>query len=363
MTTPAKFRSYSASAVFFIMALAISGLLISYLVIIHEVLPGNDAHYVYAPVVNADSTYTFVLIEQKESIPDSASKAALAKIDSEHTKSIKTKDLSRSLFTFNKNPVLLVWLMVYCIMVATALALLLPLTAVIVNMIRDFKIPSRSIIGSLVLLAIIAIALCFFSKGRSVNLLSAFGIIKEFNILFSSTVGLESLIYVTIAIGCVAVYGMIMTNLGVASLSRTVGTALESIPSRFARLKDELKFHLTAVSILIMFSVITTAFIQQAIEKVITINGFPIFPSEYVYAYGLVFTTLLAVIYLPTDYHLKTAAKQMASAIPEGEKTSAVKEKMVALGSQESGLKQLQVILSILSPILGSIFTEFVKGL
>jgi len=225
---------------------------------------------------------------------------------------------------------------------------------------RGFAVSNLAMSSSAGFVILFFIGLVVFSTGESAKLLSAFSMICKFHVLLTCTTDVKNLIGITTAIGCASIYGMLTVNLATSKV--TTFSHSDQI-TKFTALNNSLKFFLSSASILIMFSVVTTGFIQQALENVLSIKGFEVFPSEYIYAYGLVFTVFLGAVYLPIAQHLRSEGRRMLMRFESQQQSEQQKEMVEKLDIKESGLKNMQVILSILSPILGSIFSEVIKGL
>src|SRR5690606_17260188 len=114
-------------------------------------------------------------------------------------------------------------------------------------------------------------------------------------------------------VGLIAVVGMLFINYCIPRISNVEGDPNGRV-ALFQLLNDSLRFFLMAISVLILFSIVTTTLVQQSIDRVMTIRDFTLFPTEFIYAYGLIFTTFLASIYIPIQYHLKSEGKRMADA-------------------------------------------------
>lgn len=145
--------------------------------------------------------------------------------------------------------------------------------------------------------------------------------------------------------------------------------SVTQIARRYESMDRRLRFLLLSLALLIIYSVLTSATFQQVLSKAMYLNNGKniLLPSEYVYAYGLSFTVLLGIIYLPIDLHLRDQGKKIASKIRSeaGNDVQRLKDEkdLLILEGKESGLKNFSSVLAILSPVLGSAFTEFVKNI
>lgn len=263
-------------------------------------------------------------------------------------------------FTLNHNPSLAVWIMTIAIMVGTACGLIVPLFYRIIVLTNSLN-PSWKVWISAFFVTI-AIGLFMWLSGReNQNLMSAFSIIETFHVLLYSVGGLKTLINGTMGVGLIAVFGIIFINFCIPLLHKMYGRDIDKILDSFRLLNDSLRFFLLAIAVLILYSLITTALMQRSINTVMVIRGFALFPTEFIYSYGLMFTVFLAAIYLPVHYHLKMEGKRIAAWMVASHDQNGIEEKIEQLEMKEPWLKTLQIFLTILSPIIGSLITDLLK--
>lgn len=199
-------------------------------------------------------------------------------------------------------------------------------------------------------------------------------------LLHSPTMVVMMLISFTSIAPVLALTGMFQVNFGLSQLSDIKDIRLKA--DRFRLLTESLNFYLFVLTIIISGSTITTAFGREMFLQ--TFNSQEIlFPIEFVYLYGLVFTLFLGLAYLPVYvqlkrkgewlmYHLLEEEKQLSEAVesksePEKKKAQISTSPLPELTGLEdiflmksSSMDSLKVILSILAPLLTGVLSKVV---
>lgn len=340
-----------------VILLVFTGLFISLYILKNNILPFNGER-VYKMHRSTDNFYIFI---------DSLSLDNTPPVTSTETAPAQVRINAGSL-TLNHNPSLAVWMMAVSVMFGTALGLIIPLLFQVLKLQKIFRASWRTWIFQIIFGLLIGAFLAAASHESSPVkighdapdlLLSAFNIITEFKVLLRDVSGLMVMINITMLVGLIAVVGMLFINYCIPHISNVEGDPNGRV-ALFQLLNDSLRFFLMAISVLILFSIVTTTLVQQSIDRVMTIRDFTLFPTEFIYAYGLIFTTFLASIYIPIQYHLKSEGKRMADAFRQSGVTIA-EENIKQLEMKEPAAKNIQVFFTILAPILGSVFTDLLK--
>lgn len=324
--------------------LVMIGFLGSMFLLLGDIVPDGRGKRIYRVEIS-DST-RFILSDVADTIQ--------AELINETNPVVEKRSFSNSQLTFNQNPKLLIWMLLFSSMVAAALGLLAPAIGEIRKVILVFKPRKRSYFFNGSIIVVLLLLTGFFGVGNKTEaMVTVVTIIEKFEILLSDTTVFAGLIRVTSFCGCTALFGMLVVTSSVRQLDASETTAM----SQFKILNLALRFFLTAISVLILCAVVTTSLMQQAIEAVIGFKNYVLFPVDFVYSYGMIFTILLAIVYIPIHFHLQTKGNEIEEAL---EKAGQSPEKVKSLG-KESSLKNLQVLFSILAPALGGIFSEILK--
>jgi hypothetical protein len=176
-----------------------------------------------------------------------------------------------------------------------------------------------------------------------------FDVIRGLNSLFECEVFMfiypgEVLAFFT---GSLAFYGILELN---AELTHKAVNQWKLDREAFDARKKELDHYLAIFSILIVFSVLTTAFLNQAIIGHFTnAEKLNIIRTEFVYTYGLIFSVILALIYIPTYQRLLSVTSPKAFKGTDN--------------LSHLSISNFQPVLSILAPLLGGGLSELIKGL
>jgi hypothetical protein len=264
--------------------------------------------------------------------------------------------------TLNNNPKLLLWVIMMILMTATACGMLPAILDEIFRLIAICK-PSPIdfiLIGSFVI--IIAYAAELYSSGDNGLLLSGFGIIKKFEILFHDTWPPNLIIRIVLGVASFAFFGMLFVNFSINRLMNDIIIHGASLPKLFKALVHSLKFFLFVISILIIFSVVTTSLLQQALNNVLKIDDFVFFPHEFIFAYGLVFSIFLAAVYIPVYHNLKVNGEKIVSYLNESNEIYNISDNEInQLELNENPLQNIKVSLTILAPLLTGVLSEILN--
>ncbi|MBT1697113.1 hypothetical protein KK083_09520 [Fulvivirgaceae bacterium PWU4] len=342
-----------------IIGLAFLGLLSAIIVLFFSIRyhDGTIRNFKYDSEQLATPDYHF-LLEVKPDTLFRSSKTQQASLTANDT----SISLAKREFTFTRNPILLIWSLSFSMMFALAGGLALPLAENLRNIRSKFL--RRQHVRSIVLVSImVTVVIMLLGSGVLVPILTAFEIAESFQILFSNTSGLKLIVFLTMVMGGFAVFGMLLVNRSLPEILILANGRRKTAQRLFDQLRGNLQFFLTVLSLLVMFAVFNTTLMEQALTNDIVINGerkFRIFPTEFIYAYGLIFTVILAIIYLPVDYHLRSVGAMLTKEFPA--KTDGADAKASdTFSMKDSGLKNLNIFLTLLSPILGSAFSEVIK--
>jgi len=257
---------------------------------------------------------------------------------------------------FSYNSPFLVWIAISAISFAFALALLPVLIMFIRNLVLQFKIKWWTIGFITLFSAVIGVLMYFTDKIGS--FLGAFEICRRFHILVSDPRYLPYVVIAGMVVGLLGFAGQMIVNSAINNLPESIAALNDmerkDIGKKFLLLRDQLKFFLIIDSILIVFSVLTTDAMRMAILAEIQANV-DILPQNLIYLYGLMFTFYLAIIYIPIYSRLKTKGEQMLDDVSQVDQEGNLKSITAILRIQQTPVESLQVVISILAPVLTSL--------
>ncbi|MES2113312.1 MAG: hypothetical protein V4577_31460 [Bacteroidota bacterium] len=261
---------------------------------------------------------------------------------------------------FAYNSVILVWFAIFSVMLGCSLALLPVIISAINNIVREFKLPRRRQLLAF-LLAILVGILIFYAQHIN-YLLKPTQVLAKLGIVLGHPDYLYIFIITSISVALIAIAGQLMINQAISTLPNTIlgldVAAHNKIAAKFELLRNQLGFFLLIDSVLIVLSVLNTDTYRRAIISEVSVN-MDIVPRNYGYIYGLLFTFLLAVIYMPIYYRLKRKGEMMLKEIPRGELDGGGQDIAAVLNIKQTPIESFKVALSILAPVL----TSLVPGL
>lgn len=276
------------------------------------------------------------------------SKPKATKVDTlKSTSIISSASYGPATMTYNENPKLMIWMILFSLMVAVSVSLAFGVTAKVSHLWNDQKSNRATRIISLLVGVLFTIALAAFNlNGRSdKNILPPLDVIYDLVLFFDRSA--FTIIYLA-QIVVFLVAGMTLSGLLLLSFLISIETKSSITIDTYESYNESLSFFVSVYSILIVFSIVTVSFINQAIVGYF-INGkdLNLFPSEFVYGYGFIFSSILALIYIPIYQGL--------SSITDPTIKSAGSKATPFFGNYQS-------LISIIGPLLGSSISELIKN-
>ncbi|MDV6215638.1 hypothetical protein R1T15_14080 [Mucilaginibacter sp. L3T2-6] len=267
----------------------------------------------------------------------------------------------KSLF-FEYNSVFLVWMSLISIMIGISLALAPVIIKSIKDLVRIFSIPGAAVWQSIAAVLLLGGALVYAQQNS--YMLQAFDIMDRFKILLYHPGALNIVVLTSLGVGLIAITGKLIINYAVGKLpERITGmseTEQKKVGEKFLLLRNQLKFFLLVDAILIVFSILTTDALRRSILTEVTFS-IDIFPDNFVYLYGLLFTFFLGLLYMPIYYRLRYKGATMLHDIPQAELDGDKKTLSAIFLIQETPMQSLQVSLAILAPVLTSLAPNVLK--
>jgi len=113
------------------------------------------------------------------------------------------------------------------------------------------------------------------------------------------------------------------------------------------------------LSVIVVFSVLTSGTLKETIKATVHIEGYDIFPAEVSYAYGIFFSLFLCVVYMPVYFYLKRQYSYFKTVLNGMEDFGDAKEKLLAsLDFKTSALDNLKTAITMLAPFITSFLPE-----
>jgi hypothetical protein len=263
---------------------------------------------------------------------------------------------------FSYNTVLLVWIALGAIVMGFGLAILPVIYSATKSIITEFHLWPKQVLVPTVFTVIIGTVL--FLTPRSIYFTSTVDMVRDFGIIVNNPYRLTIFIVIGMLIGLLAFWGQLLVNSAIdtmpASLASLKLPLQREWAQRFLFLRNKLRLFLLIDSILIVFSIVMTDAFRRAINVDIQVN-LEIFPKNYVYLYGLMFTFYLAIIYIPVYNRLKLKGIELLTNISISEQENELKDVASILKIQQTPFESIQVGLSILAPIITSLVPGIFK--
>jgi hypothetical protein len=278
----------------------------------------------------------------------------------ENTNGKSTINYKQLYFTYNS--VFMVWIAFGAIGFGFALASLPVLLMSIRNLILQFKIRWWTL-GFITFFSAV-IGWLMYHSDKIDYFMGTITIVRQFGILVSEPDSLHYFVVAGVVAGLFGFAGQMLVNTSINKLPDTIAFLDEmeqkDVRKKFLLLRNQLKLFLIINSVSIVLSVLTVDAFRRAIIADIQVN-LDILPQNFVYLYGLIFTSCLAVIYVPIYSRLKLKGEQMLDDVSQADQEGNLKSITATLRIQQTPIESLQVILSILAPVLTSLVPGLLK--
>jgi hypothetical protein len=264
---------------------------------------------------------------------------------------------------FTYNVPFLIWMALISITVGCALALMPVVLHTIKNIYRLFNQKPKNLFRAVGIALLIGWFIYLTNNNHYVLML--FHFMGYSKILLRHPNALNVLILIGMITGLAAICGQLLINNAITQLPHDITTLdaanRKKAAKEFAFLKAQLKFFLTVDAILIVLSIITTDTLRRSIIREVLVSGTNqegLFPVEFAYMYGLVFTLYLALLYLPIYYRLRSKGMGMVEGIADTDEGNKLK---AGFSITESPLESFKVALSILAPVATALIPGIIK--
>jgi hypothetical protein len=250
--------------------------------------------------------------------------------------------------TYNDNPKLLIWIIVFSLMVGVAISLIFGVVSKIIPLWKEIKQRQWVRWLSLTIGAVLTVGLAIVNlDGRSnKNILPPFDLLYDLELFFDCSV------FTIIYTGEVIVFivaGATLSGLLLLSyhITNDASNGTKIVSDAYKSYNESLSFFVSVYSIMIMFSIVTVSLIDQAItDHFVNGKDLHLFPAEFVYGYGFIFSAILALIYIPIYQGLSSITDPLVK----------------SAGGKEPFFGNFQSLISIIGPLLSSGISELIKN-
>ncbi|MFC2152029.1 hypothetical protein ACFLSE_05825 [Bacteroidota bacterium] len=273
---------------------------------------------------------------------------------------------------FHSVPSLLVWIFIISAFMSISVGLIGPYINKILHTIKESKISITyrlTIIGSVLIIGLIT----FFLEHSNTSFLkypveykTVADLLKEFNILLDDPKKtIKVAVGIMFSVAFTGMAGLLILNKAINNIqsdSIKQKEEVHKVTLQYNRLRSDLKFYLYSLSLLVAGSILTTGMLRESILTIIPSANDFIFPIEFVYLYGLSFSLILIIAYVPIFANLKYKSQKIVAGVEglsaqyQPEKLKAIKEK---LSVQSTIFDNIKVVISLLAPLITSFLPNF----
>ncbi|MFC5408952.1 hypothetical protein ACFPMF_06515 [Larkinella bovis] len=261
---------------------------------------------------------------------------------------------------FNNNPTFFIWMALIVTMVTIASGAFPVFIIAMLALYNKFKLRSADVVFPAcmaLLITIVAILIQSDNKG-AYKLISIF---KDFQILFKpgrSSIP-EIISICTIVLTTPIIMTVFMISLASNKLVKDNENLIKNLIKGHLTLSKLLLNSLQILALIIVFSILTTSSLALSIKNQILIHKkyFDIFPKEFSYLYGLLFSLFLAIVFIPVYIQMQYNAQALV------EKSEQRQEEIEAgllgkLKMETTAFDNLKILFTVISPLLSSIIPE-----
>ena len=206
---------------------------------------------------------------------------------------------------FQRNPAFLLWTLSAIAQVVAASIFLWPVSVIIREMWKDYKIHLMEIIVA-VLFLVVMVVLFLYMQGESV--LNDTGLFP----LKNGNIKLMVLVVCGVVLCGLSIIGMIFT--AAAANRIKAGEKDEEIIRKYLRLREYLSVFVMSSGTVIVLSTLASVLLQKGVAG-FRPDGAGCFPEEFVYFYGLFNSLLIGIVYVPVYFRVIDCGKGLRDAI------------------------------------------------
>jgi hypothetical protein len=262
---------------------------------------------------------------------------------------------------FHRAPVFLVWIMLVHVMITVAAGSFPVFAMQAWNLKRNFRFPNWQFL-LLITMTIVFVWLLSILPQLLPGYIKPFHLVEKFKVLLYNP---NMILYsVVVTLGLIIPILLVIFMVGPASDRIRVNSrsqeSFEKAATELNRLFDVLLMALQVMAVIVVLTVLTSRTLHESFRSVIRIENVE-FTREISYVYGLYFSLFLAIIFIPSYYHLRLRSASMKQSLNDylnetgPEIDSKWPEKMAtAFTLKTSALEALKLTLTVLAPLISS---------
>lgn len=260
---------------------------------------------------------------------------------------------------YHENPHILVWLTLISAMIAFAAGAFPIFLAQIWQVMHKFSLSWKPLAGG-ILYAVFLGFLLMVSNRSLPGYYKPETIIDDLHIVLQNGSILVGV--VMIAVGLTMPSFVLIFLIGLSSYKAGKEQDLRVAVHRVQSLNADLQRTLKLLTVIVVFSVLTSCTLGMSIRSAVKIDGFDIYPPQIGYLYGAYFTIFLCIIYIPVYYYIKyqyNCLKEKALG-PQRKKEEKENIEVLFNDKQLEGnvMDSLKIVLTLLLPLLSSFLPQ-----
>lgn len=261
---------------------------------------------------------------------------------------------------YHQNPFFPVWAMLILVMITIASGSFPIFTDQIIQLKKSFNLSIKPVLQAIIYAVLIAVFL-EVANASGKGYYNPPKIINDLDILFKNGSILPGIVLSTIILVLPVIAVMFLVGPSsdkLLELEINKDNAVK-IANGLEMLNQVLRNALSVLSVIVVFTVLTSGTLKEAIKATVHIEGYDIFPTEISYAYGIFFSLFLCVIYIPVYFYLKQQYSYFKNSLAGINDLGDTKEKVLAsLDFKSSAMDNLKTALTVLAPLITSFLPE-----
>lgn len=308
-----------------------------------------------------NSTKSPEFVVKTDSIPLTISQKEIVKDVPTISSSNNQGGKSKARFYLNVFPGTLNWIMFHSTALSLAMTSLIFVIALILRLKIKFKLvflSPKTLLLVIPLLLLVAMSILFERRVTSpskINAVFGAGIMEYFEIIFDQPkVVVKTIERSFYSIGVFSLFGITTIIMAANKFANNTSKYSFDFKKGYKTLKDGLNVFALFTGLLVGVSVIGTSLQKKMIAEQVS-HLKEIYPDEFIYAYGLIFTFILALFFLPALVYLKYLKKN------SGEIEVENKTPLGWWNIGQESLDDIKLIFSIILPLLTTVVQSFIE--
>ncbi len=253
----------------------------------------------------------------------------------------------------NLNPAVFRWIIFHSVALSLSMASLAFLLYLIAKLFNEFK-PYYNLITYTSLLVGILGAIGFFlyvSKNQP-KILSGGELMENFNFIFKfPDKVINSIVFPMFSVALIPLIGILLVNIATyfSFYKNIENKTIQELVEKYKDIKGNLNIFALFLGLMVSCAVIGTG-LQR--DMIIGYIGEILYPKELIYAYGIVFSLILALFFIPSYAYLRYVGRDYANKSNEPGNWWEIGKETI---------DNFKIVLAIILPLLSSIVQPFIK--